>query len=320
MPKYFASSQTLSTLVTIQVISLILIVVVGIIASINLAQQPTNGATSSGVTSSAVQTEASEAQGQDDDPCHWNVVVTLGKNDSKKGLVRYPKVAGTSCNDQCVTSGVCTGFDSEDDGPDGSRGKSSFCNATDFSTCNGGCASYADCDLPTILSASDFPPIAYCYSGSCVALTVLYSETATNVVPSVMYPIAQQDSIVTMGPESAACKWQLLTSTKSFRTTKPCLDAYYVSFLTFPITTLCGYQYKCARPNNIGFAAPPSITSLTLPSPAPGNVGQPLNISAPPDVEHFFADVTNASGFNRAALRAGIYRRNTALGIPQPTP
>jgi len=234
---------------------------------------------------------------------------------------KYVEPAGTPCNDSCVSVGTCTGYAPLDDNT-----RAPYCNATNYTTCYGSCNVYTDCVIPAFIPGMTSSGYAICVSQSCY-FQVLYIATGSSGNPpnSQLYP-QQIDSLYYFGDTALICR-QIILNGVGLAYSKNCLE-----YASFGYTTNsgndynygCVYQYKCASPDNFGSAPTFTITQLdvqfdnnnetsvnnaTNGTNTPGDYSKvPFIVSAPPDMEKYFENITTMSELFMALRNAGESR------------
>lgn len=291
----------------LQIIGLALMLVTLGLVSL-LVNRDLNGAGNGGVTSSEFLQSSNPTVGPDR-PCEWVEKVTLNGNSARTSFQRYPKPRGTACADECVSEGTCSGDDYMDDGPDGSNDLRPFCNATDFSKCKGTCQVYTDCPIPALIYGTDSMVMTMCYGGTCLSQALLYYSGIPTTPITPLKPTFFYDGYYAMGSESAICRYVLLDNTPENPTSKRCLDTFYLSETISPYLFLCGYTYKCNRPNFLGIGSDGAI-QITDTGGHPYtrfNSDGSVNISVNPVFQSFFEGVNNTDDLRNATKRALDY-------------
>ena len=267
---------------------------------------------------SSTSSECGEASS---DVCTTKVKVKLA--DGSWVCQNYVKLAGSPCNDSCVSVGTCTGYSPLDDNT-----RSPYCNATNYTTCYGSCNVHTDCIIPAFIPGMTSSGFAICVSQSCY-FQVHYIATGASGNPpnSQLYP-QQTDDLYYFGDTALICR-QIILNGVGLNYSKNCL-----TYASFGYTTNsgndynygCVYQYKCASPDNFGSAPSFTITQLDVPfsssdnnetdinnstnsTNSPGDYSSvPFIISAPPDIANYFDNITTIHGLSVALRKAGEKR------------
>jgi len=293
-----------NTLLALIVLILLIAIVVLVLNSV-MTYYINLGGDTGGITASSAIAESSGTCGAPT-ACEWRDEVTLNNNLTRKGCVKYPKIAGTACTDACVSDGICTAFDEMDPSTDGYSSKSlvgSFCNATSLDACRGTCTTFDDCALPPMIFGLDTNTIAMCYSGQCLFQTLISADGDIYIPQTLFIPTFPVADTVAMGPESAVCKWALLDNTHADPTPKNCFDVGYQSENIFPFEVTCHYMYKCSRPNFNGRAGTIVITKKR-------QDGHPSTISVPHPIMRFYENVTHPRHLGNVTRSVFAYLKN----------